>query len=413
MKEIYDIGERPPLGEVPRRMYAQTIRQARFGVPTDAFQIEQVDVPEIAPDEVLVYVMSAGINYNNVWAALGSPVDVIAARHRRYKGRTEPFHVGGSDASGIVHAIGSEVEGLELGQRVILHCGMWDKHCPHVHRGVDPTFTPSFRIWGFEDNWGSFAQFAKVQAHQCLPKPANLTWEESASFMLVAATAYRMLHNWTPHDVKAGDVVLVWGGAGGLGCQSIQLARAAGALPVAVVSSQERAEFCRGLGAAGCIIRSEFEHWGLLPDTEDQSRYDAWLVGARAFGKAIWDAVGQKKNPRIVIEHPGQATLPTSIFACDTAGMVVICAGSTGYNATLDLRYHWMRQKRLQGSHFATDEQAHAVNVMAEEGKLDPCLSKTFSFDTIPEAHQLLHENAHPPGNMAALIGATEPGQYE
>ena len=99
-----------------------------------------------------------------------------------------------------------------------------------------------------------------------------------------------------------------------------------------------------------------------------------WLKGARAFGAAFWDALGEKKSPTIVFEHPGETTLPTSCFVCETGGMVVICAGTTGYNATLDLRYHWMRQKRLQGSHFANDAQAKGVNDLVIAGKVDPCL---------------------------------------
>jgi len=82
VKDVYDVGEMPPIGQVPKRMHAQVIRQDRFGVPVKAFQVEQIDVPDVAADEVLVYVMAAGINYNNVWAALGIPVDVIKARQK-------------------------------------------------------------------------------------------------------------------------------------------------------------------------------------------------------------------------------------------------------------------------------------------------------------------------------------------
>ncbi len=114
----------------------------------------------------------------------------------------------------------------------------------------------------------------------------------------------------------------------------------------------------------------------MLPHWKDDAAYDKWLKGARAFGKAFWDVLGERKSPRIVFEHPGEDTVPTSIFVCDTGGMVVICAGTTGYNATLDLRYHWMRQKRFQGSHFANDEQANGVNDLVIAGKVDPCLSR-------------------------------------
>jgi crotonyl-CoA carboxylase/reductase len=69
-----------------------------------------------------------------------------------------------------------------------------------------------------------------------------------------------------------------------------------------------------------------------------------WTAQAREFGKRIWEIVGERRNPAIVFEHPGEDTLPTSIFVCDNRGMVVICAGTSGYSAVVDLRYHWTRQ---------------------------------------------------------------------
>jgi crotonyl-CoA carboxylase/reductase len=102
--EIVDIGELPPVGAVPRKMHAQTIRPERFGSPREAFRSEVVDVPSPGPGEVLVAVMAAGVNHNNIWAAQGYPVDVVA--HRRRKGAPEPFHIGGSDAAGIVYQVG-------------------------------------------------------------------------------------------------------------------------------------------------------------------------------------------------------------------------------------------------------------------------------------------------------------------
>lgn len=407
-KEIYQLGEIPPLGEVPQKMIAQVIRQDRFGEPKKAFQQEQIETPSLGPDEVLVYVMAAGVNYNNVWAALGIPVDVIGARLK--KGEKEPFHIGGSDASGIVYAVGSDVKNVKVGDEVVIHCGVWDRNDPWVKAGKDPMLAPSQLIWGYETNWGSFAQFTKVQDHQCLPKPKHLSWEEAAAFMLVGATAYRMLHGWPEHKVQEGDVVLIWGGAGGLGSMAIQIVKAAGGIPVAVVSGEDKFEYCKKLGAKGVINRKNFTHWGMLPHWKDNEAYGKWLQGARAFGKALWDAVGERKSPRIVFEHPGEDTVPTSIFVCDTGGMVVICAGTTGYNATIDLRYHWMRQKRFQGSHFANDVQAKGINDLVTAGKVDPCLAQTFEFQQTGECHQLMRENKHPSGNMAILVNARKKG---
>lgn len=408
-KEIYEIGEIPPLGEVPPKMYAQVIREERFGEPNKAFQIEQVDVPEIGPDDALVMVMAAGVNYNNVWAGLGIPVNVINAR--RKEGDDRGYHIGGSDASGIVYKVGENVKNVKVGDEVVAHCGKWDLKDPAItEHGIDPIVAPSNRIWGYETSDGSFAQFAKVQGHQLVPKPPHMTWEESAAYMLVGATAYRMLMGWDPHIVRPGDVVLIWGGAGGLGSMAIQIVKEKGGIPIAIVSDNEKVDFCMKLGAKGVINRKDFDHWGMLPHWKDEAAYKEWVQGARKFGKAIWDIVGEKKNPWIVFEHPGEATIPTSTYVVDRGGMVVICAGTTGFNATVDLRYHWMHQKRLQGSHFANDEQSIAFNDLAIEGKIDPCLSKTFGFDGIPTSHQLMYDNKHPHGNMACLVQAKEEG---
>jgi crotonyl-CoA carboxylase/reductase len=408
-RTVYEIGEIPPIGDVPAEMYAHLIRAERFGDPKEAFRVERIPVPrDLGPDEALVFVMAAGINYNNVWAARGVPVNVIKGHQR--DGDPSDFHIGGSDASGIVYAVGRDVRNVKVGDRVVIHCGMWDANCPTVRAGNDPMFSPTFRIWGYEANWGSFAQFTKVQAHQCLPKAPHLTWEEAAAPTLVGATAYRMLMAWPPHTVQPNDVVLIWGGAGGLGCQAIQIVKVMGGIPIAVVSGDAKVEFCTRLGARGCINRKRFTHWGQPPHWTDTKGYAEWTSGARAFGQALWDALGERRNPRLVFEHPGEDTVPTSIFVCDTGGMVVICAGTTGYNAVADLRYLWMRQKRLQGSHFANDAQAGAYNDLVRAGKIDPCLARAFSFAEIPTAHQLMHENRHPEGNMACLVGAPRGG---
>lgn len=407
-KQLYDIGEIPPVGEVPARMLAQVIRPERYGEPEKAFQQEELPVPEVGPHDALVLVMAAGINYNNVWAALGIPIDITKSHAKL--GEPDDFHIGGSDASGVVYAVGSEVTNVKVGDEVVIHCGQWDVTAPEIVAGMDPMYHPSFRIWGYESNWGSFAQFTKVQAHQCMPKAPHLTWEEAAAPTLVGATAYRMLHGWAPNVVKENDPVLIWGGAGGLGSMAIQIARIAGAKPVAVVSSPDKFDFCKKLGAVGVMNRKDFDHWGMMPHWTDDEAYGAWMSGVKKFGKAFWEALGEKRSPAIVFEHPGEATVPTSIFMTDTGGMVVVCAGTSGYNAVVDLRYLWMRQKRFQGSHFANDEQSYAFNDLVVSGQIDPCLAKTFTFDEIGASHQMMHENKHPEGNMSALVCAPEMG---
>src|SRR5574338_583588 len=145
--EPYALGDVPELGVVPKKMIAQLIRPERFGEPRDAFKEEVVEVPELGPRDVLVYVMAAGVNYNNVWAAMGIPIDVIKNRQKRF-GAKEAFHIGGSDASGVVWAVGKDVKNVKIGDEVVVHCGWWDHDDPHVKAGKDPMFAPSQKIWG-------------------------------------------------------------------------------------------------------------------------------------------------------------------------------------------------------------------------------------------------------------------------
>ncbi|MER5844936.1 MULTISPECIES: crotonyl-CoA carboxylase/reductase [Streptomyces] len=406
---LYELGDPPPLGVVPERMYANVIRQDRFGEPVKAMQTEVLPVPRPGRGEVLVYVMAAGINYNNVWASLGEPIDVIAMRQKLH-GAVEDFHIGGTDASGVVWAVGEGVTQFEVGDEVVTSGAIWDETAEDVRMGVDPLASKSLTAWGYESNYGSFAQFTRVKEQQCHPKPANLSWEQAGSFLVTGATAYRQLTNWAPHDVRPGDPVLIWGGSGGVGSAAIQITNLRGGIPIAVVSSQERAEYALALGAKGVIDRTGFSHWGRLPDLDDRAATKAWTAEARRFGAEFWKVLGERRNPRIVVEHPGEETLPTSMFVCDNAGMVVICGGTSGYNGDLDLRYLWMRSKRLQGSHGSNTRENRAVIRLMSEGRLDPCITWCGTFDQIAEGHQTLYENRQGTGNFAVLVNAASHG---
>ncbi|MDX8351751.1 crotonyl-CoA carboxylase/reductase [Cognatiyoonia sp. IB215182] len=396
-KDLYEVGEMPPLGHVPAQMHAWTIRRERHGEPDKAFEIEVVDCPKPDSNEVLVLVMAAGVNYNGVWAGLGvpiSPFDVHGA----------DFHIAGSDASGIVWAVGDKVKRWKVGDEVVIHCNQDDGDDEHCNGG-DPMFSDSQRIWGYETPDGSFAQFTCVQSQQLMPRPQHLTWEESACYTLTLATAYRMLFGHEPHDLKPGQNVLVWGASGGLGSYAIQLINTAGANAIGVISDESKREFVESLGAKGVINRKDFNCWGQLP-TVNTPEYNNWLKEARKFGKAIWDITGKGVNVDMVFEHPGEATFPVSSLVCKKGGMVVICAGTTGFNCTFDVRYMWMHQKRLQGSHFAHLKQASAANQLMIERRLDPCMSEVFGWQDIPAAHTKMRKNEHKPGNMAVLVQA-------
>jgi crotonyl-CoA carboxylase/reductase len=400
-KDLYEVGEIPPLGHVPKQMYAWCIRRERHGEPDTAFRVEVVDTPEIDSNEVLVLVMAAGVNYNGVWAALGVPISP-------FDGHKAPYHIAGSDASGIVWKVGEKVKRWKVGDEVVIHCNQDDGDDEECNGG-DPMFSPSQRIWGYETPDGSFAQFTRVQAQQLMKRPKHLTWEESACYTLTLATAYRMLFGHKPHDLKPGQNVLVWGASGGLGSYAIQLINTAGANAIGVISDEDKRDFVMSLGAKGVINRKEFNCWGQMPKV-GSPEYKEWFAEVRRFGKAIWDITGKGVNVDMVFEHPGEATMPVSVFVVKRGGMVVICAGTTGYNLTMDARYLWMHQKRVQGSHFANLKQASAANDLMLARRLDPAMSEVFPWEDIPAAHMKMMRNQHKPGNMAVLVQAPRTG---
>jgi len=372
--------------DVPASMRAWVIRPDRLGEPRDAMRLETVETPAAGPGEVIVRVMAAGVNYNNVWACLGQPVEVF-----RYTG--DDFHIGGSDASGIVAAVGPGVTRWKPGDEVVVHCNQSCGECPECN-GLDPMACSQQKIWAYESNWGSFADYCRVQAQQLLPKPAHLTWAEAASYGLVYFTAYRMLVDQAA--LEAGHNVLVWGAGGGLGSMAIQLCRLYGANAIAVVSSEDKADLVRRLGAHEVINRRDYA----LTDDAGQPNLDE----VKRFGKAVRAATGGV-DCDIVFEHVGSATFFTSVFVCRTFGKIVTCGATSGFSLTFDVRYLWMRQKTIIGSHFANAYQAYRANQLIDQRKILPVLSRTFPFEQCPEPHQMMRENAHL-GKMVVLVGA-------
>ncbi len=395
ISEITTVETEP--GELPEKMAAWVIRAEREGEPKDAFALEEIETPEPGAFEVVVRVMAAGVNFNNVWAALGEPVSVFGyGDHPEYG-----HHIGGSDASGIVWKVGDGVTRWKPGDEVVIHCNQASYEDVEVH-GLDPMAAPSQRIWGYETTWGSFAEFTKVQAQQLLPRPQNLSWAEAASYGLTYFTAYRMLMERA--KMQTGDNVLIWGAAGGLGVFAIQLCKASGANAVGVVSSDEKGELVKELGAVDYINRNEFAEMMRTGDetpAEEKERFKA----SREFAKRVKEILGDA--PDVVFEHVGKATFPTSVYTVKPFGKVIICGATSGYELDFDVRYLWMRQKEILGSHFANAYECMKANDLMAEGKIRPVLWQTMGFEGVAEAHQLMRENKHL-GKISILVGAAD-----
>lgn len=402
-------------GELPSSYRAAYIRredERMFEGETDkdvrrSLRIGEVAMPELAPDEVLLAVMASAVNYNTVWSAMFEPLPTFRflealGREGGWDARHDlPQHVIGSDASGIVAAVGAGVRRWQVGERAVVHTLWLDDQEPITQ--VDGMLGDAQRAWGFETNFGGLADFAVVKAHQLLPKPPQLTWEEAAVNGLCAATAYRMLVSRNGAQLKQGDLVLIWGATGGLGAYAVQFTRNGGGSAIGVVSSERKARLLEGLGCDLVLRRDELELDGL---------------GEAEMGKRVGRAIRKHfgEDPHIVFDYVGRETFGASVYLVRRGGTVVTCGSSSGYMHQYDNRRLWMRLKRIIGSHGANWQEAWEANRLIASGRILPALSKVYPLEHVAEAVREVQLNRHV-GKIGVLclaeregLGVEDPG---
>jgi crotonyl-CoA reductase len=373
--------------------------------PRKSTHVEEFPFPELAPDEAIVAVMASSINFNTVWTSIFEPLPTFAFLKRLGKESVwgarhdQPFHVMGSDASGVVLRTGSAVRNWTPGDRVTVHCNFVDDQDPSSHD--DSMLASNQRIWGFESNFGGLADLTIVKANQLMPKPAHLTWEEAAVNALTNSTSYRMIVSPNGSQMTQGQTVLVWGASGGIGAYACQYVLNGGGTPVGVVSSPERAALVHEMGVEAVIDRKAegYRFW----NDEGQQDPSEW----RRFGKKIRELVGV--DPDIVFEHPGRQTMGASVFVAKRGGMIITCAATSGFMIEYDNRYLWMNLKTLKGCHFANYREAYEANRLICEGKVHPTMSQVFTLDQTGDAALQVHKNQHE-GKLGILCLAPEEG---
>ena len=359
--------------------------------PRQSIRIGEVATPELAPDEAYVAVMASSINFNTVWTSIFEPLPTFGFLDRLGresiwgKRHALPYHVIGSDASGVVLQVGSAVRNWRPGDKVTIHCNYVDDQDQSSHD--DSMLGANQRIWGFETNFGGLADLTIVKANQLMPKPTHLTWEESAVNALCNSTSYRMLVSDNGARMKQGDSVLVWGATGGIGGYAVQYVLNGGGTPIGVVSSPEKAALLNELGVEAVIDRRA-ENYRFWADEFHQDESE-W----RRFGKKIRSMIGDDVD--IVFEHPGRQTMGASVFVCKRGGTVVTCAATAGYMVEFDNRHFWMKLKNLKASHFANYAEAWKANQLIDAGRIQPLLSDVYPLDGAGEAARKIHRNEH------------------
>lgn len=328
----------------------------RHGGP-EVLQYQDLPEPRPGPNEVVIQVKASACNFNDIWARRGLPGMKIILPH-----------ISGSDAAGAVVEVGSEVKKVRVGDEVVVHCGLSCRQCYYCAHG-DEYFCPDFKIWGFQTGPldGSHAQYCKVPALNTLAKPKQLSFEEAASMPLVLVTAWRMLV--TRAQIKAGDFVVVWGAAGGLGVMAVQVARLFNARAIAVASSDEKLELARRLGAEFTVNRKKQD---ILQEVR---------------------RITEGKRADIVFEHIGAETWPVSLQCLKWGGTLVTCGATSGFEATTDIRLLWNKQQNYLGSHLGNKGELIDAMRFVERGLIKPVVDRVMPLKDLARAQQLMESN--------------------
>jgi NADPH:quinone reductase-like Zn-dependent oxidoreductase len=330
-------------------MRAAVIHQ--FGGP-EVLSYEDVPDPKPRKDQILVRVRACAMNHLDLWVRKGIP------------GVKLP-HILGSDIAGEIVEVGEYVAGFRLGQRVLLAPMHFCNHCEHCVAGRQ-NFCREFTVLGNLVDGGN-CELIAVPAVNVIPIPDSLGFNEAASVPLVFLTAYHMLTGRA--SVRPGNIVLVLGANSGVGIAAIQIAKLFQATVIATAGDERKMERARELGADYVI-----NHY-------------AQKIGNEA------RKITNKAGVDIVVEHVGKATWAESIKALKLGGTLVTCGATTGYEASIDLRFLFSRQQTVLGSYMGTMGELHEVLKHVFSGKLKPVVDRTSPLQEVRAAHEYMENS--------------------
>lgn len=351
-------------------------------LPSRALELSEVSTPPSPlKGEVLIKIKSSSINFNGVWSCQRRPKDpfsLLADHIRRNpndKHHELDYFIPGSDACAEVVQVGSGVSQFKEGDTVVAHCAVI---CEEDLGMPDPMLSKSQSIWGYETNYGSFAEYSLVKSSQLIAKPVGIDYLTAGSCLLTLGTAYRMLISENGAQLKRGESCLIWGASGGLGVFAIQLCISIGAIPVCIVSTEEKADYCRKLGATYVLV-ADREVQKNFVDKAGQPVFLNW----RQFSKKLHGLIGEERVD-CVFEHVGRDVFSLSVFLLRRGGRLVTCAATSGYDCVVDVRFVWMEMKRIIGSHFCNSLEAKEALSMLSLGAVKHESSKIIQFEDIP-----------------------------
>ena len=321
----------------------------------EELQTGELNTPKISPNEVLIETKFAALNHLDIFVVKGwSGLNLVMP------------HVLGSDGSGIVKEVGSEVSTIKKGDLVTVNPGVSCGKCAQCLAGKQ-NFCSQFSILG-EHRWGTFAQFYKVPEINVLKIPANYSLDKAAAAPLTFLTAWRMLV--TQARVKQDEYVFIHGAGGGVSVAAVQIAKYLGAKVVATTSAPKKVDLVKKLGADYVINYKEMQD----------------------YGKYVFSEITKKSGIDVVIDSVGTPTFPNSLRLLRPGGRLVTCGVTSGPMSEIDIRQIFWKQLEVKGSTMSNQKEFRDVMKLVFEGKLTPIIDKIFSLEQAKEAETYLNK---------------------
>lgn len=340
----------------------QVVECAGFG-GIEVLKLSERALPQLQCGEVLIRVRAAGINRPD-----------LLQRRGKYPPPVGASDVLGLEVSGEIVAVGEKVERWQVGDKV---CAL---------------------LAG-----GGYAEFAVAPEGQCLPVPEKF---DLAAAALLPETVFTVWANlFESGRLKAGETVLVHGGAGGIGSTAIQMAKAAGAFVVATAGDQQKVAACYALGADKAICYAEQDFVSETMEFVRQNNRNGAKAGEGAAPKGV----------DVVLDLVGGPYVARNLACLAPFGRHVSVAAQAGKMAEIDISLIMSRQITLTGSTLRPRSVAEKSRLAAEieknvwpwlrAGKLKPLIFKFFEIKNVAEAHKVMETGANI-GKIGLEVGA-------
>ena len=321
--------------------------------PTKVVKLEDIDMPKLKPDEVMIKVESASYNYNDLWAIWGDPLKVPIP------------HISGSDVAGTIVEAGEDVTKFKVGDRVVSHSNISCRVCNMCTSGREYDCNDRL-VWGFQTGplWGGFAQYTHLPEVNVVKIPDNISFDDAAAISMVGMTAWHMLVGRA--KIKPGQTVLIMGGTSGVGMAGIQIAKLYNCTVIATAGNREKMDKCLEIGADYVVNHREAD----------------WHKKVKEITK--------KQGVDVIFEHIGKAAFAQEVALLKMAGTLVATGATTGYDSTIDLRYLFFKGTNLLGSTQGTKAELEDVIYWTGKGKIKPIIHTILPFSDMVKGHIMM-----------------------